>query len=214
VLQTTFPLKRTIISKTGSILIELTPQSIVEMMRWPLNPDNEALNEFISAKCFRELKLEERVTLLQSYLCRKLDVPDDNVVIESNLFPEVSQKIISMISAILGKINDSTVDEFVLGIMVSIFLITTKPLTRFNYAQFLADQIHYQLSEFESLRCFRYQSYLVHLFLFSQAFHFMHLGLKVEDDIGNPTSVIHWTSMIKKKSLNVVFSQYVDLVYV
>jgi hypothetical protein len=38
----------------------------------------------------------------------------------------------------------------------------------------------------------------------------LHLGLKVEDDIGNPTSVIHWTSMIKKKSLNVEFSQYVD----
>jgi hypothetical protein len=103
-----------------------------------------------------------------------------------------------------------TVDEFVLGIMVSIFPITTKPITKFNYAQFLADQIHYQLSEFESLRSFRYQSYLVHLFLFTQAFHFMHLGIKVEDDLGNPTSVTHWTSVIMKKPLNVEFSQYVD----
>jgi hypothetical protein len=66
---------------------------------------------------------------------------------------------------ILGENDDLTVDEFVLGIMVSIFPITTKPITKFNYAQFLADQIHYQLSEFESLRSFRYQSYLVHLFL-------------------------------------------------
>jgi hypothetical protein len=62
------------------------------MMRWPLNPDSEPLNEFIEAKCFRELKPEERVTLLQSYLCRNIDVPDDNVVIQSNLFPETSQK--------------------------------------------------------------------------------------------------------------------------
>jgi hypothetical protein len=51
---------------------------------------------------------------------------------------------------------------------------------------------------------------MVYLSPFSQDFHFMHLGLKVEDDIGNPTSIIHWTYMIKKKSLNVGFSQYVD----
>jgi hypothetical protein len=179
------------------------------MMRWPLNPDNEALNEFIFAKCFRELKLEERVTLLQSYLYIKFDVPNDNVVIQSNLFPETSQKFVSMISTILGKNNDSIVDEFVLGIMVSICPITTKPISRFNYAQ--SWQIKSIINSLNlNLRRFRYLSYLVHLILFSQAFHFMHLGLNVEDDIGNPTSVIQWTSMIKKKSMTVGFSQYVD----
>jgi hypothetical protein len=73
------------------------------MMRWPLNPDSEPLNELVAAKCFRELESKERVTLLQSYLCTNLDVSGDNVVIQSNLFPETSQKIISMISMILGK---------------------------------------------------------------------------------------------------------------
>jgi hypothetical protein len=66
-----------------------------------------------------------------------------------------------------------------------------KPLTKFNYAQFLADKIHHQLLEFETLKSFRYQSYLVHLFLFSQAINFSHLELKIEDEIGNPVSVIH-----------------------
>jgi hypothetical protein len=174
------PSKRAIISKDGSVLIELIPQSIVEMLRWPLNPDSEILNEIVLAKCFRELKPEDRVSLLQSYLCKNLDVPTDNVVIESSLFPEIPRKIISMISIILGKDNDLVVDEFVLGIMVSICPITTKPMTKFNYAQFLVDQIHHQLSDFESLRNFRYQSYLVHLFLFSQAFHFTHFGLKLK----------------------------------
>jgi hypothetical protein len=56
--------KRTIISKIGSVLIEITPQSISEMLRWPLNPDSEILNEIVLAKCFRELKPEERVSLL------------------------------------------------------------------------------------------------------------------------------------------------------
>jgi hypothetical protein len=37
------------------------------------------------------------------YLYKKFDVPDVDVVIESNLFPEVSQKNISMIFEIFGK---------------------------------------------------------------------------------------------------------------
>jgi hypothetical protein len=111
---------------------------------------------------------------------------------------------------ILGENDDLIVDEFGLGIMASICPITTKPITKFNFPQFLADQIHYQLSEIESLRSFRYQSYLVHLFLFSQVFHFMHLGLKIKDDLGNPNSVINWTPIIKKKPLNVGFPHYIN----
>ena len=84
------PSKRAIIFKDESVLIELIPQSIVEMLRWPLNHNNEALNEFVSAKIFRELNPKERVTLLQSYLCRKHDVPTENDVIESILFLEIS----------------------------------------------------------------------------------------------------------------------------
>jgi hypothetical protein len=78
---------------------------------------------------------------------QKLNVPDDNTVIQSELFPENSRKIISMISMILGENDDLIVDEFGLGIMASICPIMTKPITKFNFPQFLADQIHYQLSE-------------------------------------------------------------------
>jgi hypothetical protein len=38
------PYQRDIISKDGYVLIELTPQSIDEMLRWPLNPGSEILN--------------------------------------------------------------------------------------------------------------------------------------------------------------------------
>jgi len=100
------------------------------------------------------------------YLWRNVDVLVGNVILESSLFPEIPRKIISMIYAIFGKDKDLVVDEFVLGLMASICVFATKSLIKFNYDQFLADQIHYQLLEFESLRSFRYQSYLVHLFLF------------------------------------------------
>jgi hypothetical protein len=100
------PSKRVVISKHGSVLIEINPQSISEMLRWPLNPDSEMLDETVLAKCFRELNSQDRVTLLQSYLCQNLDVPADNVTLKASLFPEISRQIISMISVILGKDDD------------------------------------------------------------------------------------------------------------
>jgi len=116
------------------------------MLRWPLNLDYEMLNEIILTKCFIELKPQDRVTLLQSYLCKNLYVSPDNCTLETNLFPEISRHIISMISTILGKDNNPAIDEFVLVCIMSIFPFTMKPLTKLNYAQFLDDKIHHQLS--------------------------------------------------------------------
>jgi hypothetical protein len=47
------------------------------------------LNETVLAKCFRELNPNDRVALLHSYLCKNLDVPTDDVTLESSLFPEI-----------------------------------------------------------------------------------------------------------------------------
>jgi hypothetical protein len=68
---------------------------------------------------------------------------------------------------ILGKNDDLTMDEFGSSTMDSICPITTNPITKLNFPQFLANQIHYHLSEIKSLQSFRYQSYLVDLSLFS-----------------------------------------------
>jgi hypothetical protein len=88
------PSKRAIISKVGYVLIELNSHTINEMMRWSINPDREPLNELVAAKSFRDLESKDRVSLLQSYLCRNLDVPRDNVFIQMNPFPNTSLKII------------------------------------------------------------------------------------------------------------------------
>jgi hypothetical protein len=180
------------------------------MLRWPLNPDNEMLDETVLAKCFRELNPWDRSSLLHTYLCHNIGVPIDDVILKSSLFLERQRQIISMISVILGKDDDQVIDNFFLGCLMSICPFTMKPLTKFNYAKFILDKIHYQLSKFETLRSFKYQSYLVHLFLFSQAIHFSHLGLKIEDEIGNLVLVIHWTYLLKKNIQNVWFLEYVN----
>jgi hypothetical protein len=112
----------------------------------PLNSNSETLNEIVLDMCFRELNPQHRVTLLQYYLSKNLDVHVDDVTLEASLFLEISRKNVSMISGILGKYDDQVVDEFVLGCMVSICLLMMKPLTKFNHVQFLSNQIHHQPS--------------------------------------------------------------------
>ena len=75
-------------------------------------------------------------------MCKKINIHDDNTAIHSESFPKNSRRIISIISMILGENDDLIVDEFGLGIMASIFPITTKPTANFIFPQFLADQIH------------------------------------------------------------------------
>jgi hypothetical protein len=64
--------------------------------------------------CFRELRHEERVSLLNTYLYKSIDIPPDYVVLESSFFPEILTKVISMIYVILVKDNDLVEYEFVL----------------------------------------------------------------------------------------------------
>jgi hypothetical protein len=66
------------------------------------------------------------------------------LTLKTNLFPETSRKIITILTAIIGNDDDQTVDEYILCFMTSIFPPSVNPLVKFNYAQFLADNIHLQ----------------------------------------------------------------------
>ena len=76
-----------------------------------------------------------------------------------------------MLSCILGYFNDEFKDASILG-----FLSTLSPRKQpelvFDFAKFIADNIHYQLIKFPNEGVFRYTSYLLHLFLFFQADNF------------------------------------------
>jgi len=65
-----------------------------------------------------------------------------------------------------------------------------KPMVKFNYSQYLANTMHFELMEFNATRYFGFQSYLVYLFLYYQVVMFQHLWLKVEDELGNPCLII------------------------
>lgn len=105
-----------------------------------------------------------------------------------------------MMCPILGYNNDRVVDEAILGLMSSILPQNGILFTKFHYAQFLADIIHYQLTHFHASVYFYYQSYLVYLTLYFKAPQFQNIQLKIEDELGNPWSIIEWTSLVRKQA--------------
>jgi hypothetical protein len=77
-------------------------------------------------------------------------VPENTSTYETNIFLEISRQVITMRCSLLGYDHEKTVDEAILGFMSSIFPPTLKPRVKLNYAQYLDDIIHFQLTKFEA----------------------------------------------------------------
>ena len=100
-----------------------------------------------------------------------VEIPKLNPPYSTAKFPEGSRHVISMLSFILGYFTDEHTDESILGFL-STFSPGQSPSVIFDYAGFIADSIHYQLSNLQLKGVFRYTSYLLHLFLFFQSENF------------------------------------------
>ena len=98
----------------------------------------------------------------------------------------------------LGYYSDEWVDEPILGFL-SIFSTEAKDVVKFNFSQFLADNIHEQFLKFQTEGMFKYSSILVYMFIFYQAGMFPFALHKINEQ-GNPQSIIFWTSLVRKNS--------------
>jgi len=96
----------------------------------------------------------------------------------------------------------------VLGFL-STFAFGKQPSLLFNYSQFFANSIHDQFANFKAESVFKYQSILVYLMLFYQLEKFKFPLQKIDSE-GNPCSVIHWTSLVRNKSKEYSYTDYVD----
>ena len=98
-------------------------------------------------------------------------IPKVNPPYSTSKFLEGSRHVISMLYFILGYFTDGFTDESILDFLST--LSPGKPLAMiFDYARFIADSIHDQLTKLPIEGLFRYSSYLFHLLLFSQVHHF------------------------------------------
>jgi hypothetical protein len=75
------------------------------------------------------------------------------------------QWVCSILSQILGLDNDKYVVEVMLGFLLAFFQSESSQSVCISFDKFIADNIHKQLVNFQSLRHFRYYTYLLKIFL-------------------------------------------------
>jgi hypothetical protein len=75
------------------------------------------------------------------------------------------QWVCSILSQVLGLYNDKYVVEVMLGFMLAFFQSESSQSVCISFDRFIADNIHKQLVNFQSLRHFRYYTYLLKTFL-------------------------------------------------
>ena len=71
----------------------------------------------------------------------------------------------SLLSQILGLDNDKFVVEVMLGFLLTFFMSKCSQLVCISFENFIADNMHQQLVNFNSLRHFRYYTHLLRKFL-------------------------------------------------
>ena len=158
---------------------------------------------------YLDLDFPRKFEILQNFMPNHVNLPKVNPPYDTFDFPEGSRQVISMLSFFLGYVNDEFTDASIFG-----FLSTLSPGQQpelvFDFAKFIADNIHYQLIKLPDEGVFRYTSYLLHLFLFSQAYNFP-IAVQKMDMEGQPHSVIFWTSLLRKNSSEYSYSDFNDL---
>jgi hypothetical protein len=134
--------------------------------------DGHILNEETLAVEFNQLNAQDRQAFLQSLMGNSSSSLQISESYESGIFSTNVQEIIAMICSVLGYDSDKVVDNSTLGLLRAICPPTTQLMTRFFFAQFIADSLHEQLNDFSLNRSCRFQSYLVYLFLFYRVNNF------------------------------------------
>ena len=138
-----------------------------------------------------------------------VDIPKVNPPYSTSKFLKGSRHFISMLYFILGYFIDEFTNESILGFL-STLSPSQPPAMIFNYARFIADSIHHQLTKLPTEGLFRYSSYLFHLFLFFHVDHFP-ITLQKMDLEGKPLSIIFWKSLLRKEGSEFSYSKFSDL---
>ena len=80
-------------------------------------------------------------------------------------FNEVGKLLVDMLTSMLGFTTNEHVDETVL-VMLSAYSLEKPPAMKYNYAKYISNKIHDQLSRLKREAIFKYSSYIYHLFLY------------------------------------------------
>ena len=104
---------------------------------------------------YLNLDFPKRFQIFQTFIPSSIEIPKINPPYPYAKFFERTRHIISMLSFILGYFTDEHADVAVL-VFLSTFTPGQPPSTIFNFAQYLADNIHEQLVKIPSESVFKY----------------------------------------------------------
>ena len=159
------------VNKDNEVMFYITAEAINDLLQLSHDPRAVSLSIEDLTQMYLDLDFPRNFIILQNFMPNHVNIPKVNTRYDTFDFSEGSRKIISMLSFILGYANDEFTDAFILG-----FLSTLSPGQHpelvFNFAKFIADNMHYQLIKLLEEGVFRYSSYLLHLFLFFQEKNF------------------------------------------
>ena len=113
-----------------------------------------------------------------------------------------------MFSFILGYFTNEHTDETILG-FISTFVPMKPPTVIYNYDEYIADSIHDKLIKLPTEGVLRYTSFLFHMFLYFQVDKFPIALQKLDIEV-NPMSIIFWTSIIIKESIEFTYADFTD----
>ena len=132
-------------NSSKEVLFTITAESINQMLQ--LQPDPQAIPLSIEAltKLYIGLDFPKRFMIFQTFMPLHVEIPKLNPPYSIAKFLEGSRHVISMISFILGYFTDEHTDGSILGFL-STFSPSQPPSVIFDYVGFIADSIHYQLT--------------------------------------------------------------------
>ena len=119
---------------------------------------------------FRHAIVEEKQIFYSKIIKPYIYVANEPFPLDIILFNEESQWVISFLSQFLGLDNDKFVPEFLLSLLFRLSLhqsvSESNQLSFLTFDEFLGENIDSRLVNFHTTRHFKFQSYLVRMFLF------------------------------------------------
>ena len=119
-----------------------------------------------------------------------------------------------MYCQVFGLYHDQTISKAFMG-----FLMYLSEYVKFDYPNLIADTMHDQFSNFNTLASFKYQSYLIYLTLDKFSLHFQYFLEPEEPTPYDVISIIHRSPFLRNqtkgfpKFFNEIVSQVYLLIY-
>jgi hypothetical protein len=167
--------EKVILNKLGSeVLCEIDSPSIRHTLSIPESSPSvsEPFEEEKMITVYRECPSEVKTLFLQTIVKPEHHSESLSLPINVSVMVIEVQWACSILSQILGLDNDKFVVEVMLGFLLTFFLSESSQSVCISFEKFIADNMHQQLVNFNSLRHFRYYTHLLRMFLESNKTEF------------------------------------------